>query len=94
MAEFLPVTDVRDLCGLDDAHVLAGYRAGFHGEPEPVASVYSRSWWHGWRNGAVDGGHRTSDAAQAILARAFVAAQSVTLAHNGVEFDPSHFPLQ
>lgn len=94
MAEFAPVTEVRELCGLDDDQVLGGYMAGFRGDPEPVASVFSRSWWHGWRNGAVDGGHRDKDAAQAILAQAFVAAQSATLAYQGVEFDPSHFPLQ
>jgi hypothetical protein len=31
------------------------------------------SYWHGWRNGMVDGGHRPKDAAQAALAHDYLA---------------------
>lgn len=68
MPEFSPVTTLRELEALDDAEVLAGYVAGFRGAPEPVSSAVSRSYWHGWRNGRVDGGHAAVDAAQLLLA--------------------------
>lgn len=48
--------------------VSEGYRDGFAGEKEP-GDNRSKAYWHGWRNGAVDGGHREKDAAQAELAR-------------------------
>lgn len=73
MSEFVPVTTIEDLDSLDALEVLDGYRDGFHGEPEP-GNNRSRSFWHGWRNGAVDGGHREIDAAQAALARLVVAS--------------------
>jgi hypothetical protein len=66
--EFAPVFDLADMDALDMDHVLAGYRAGLRGDPPPTASYYSRAYWHGWRNGAVDGGHAEKDAAQAHLA--------------------------
>lgn len=68
-----PVTTIADLDSLDDAEIIEGYRDGRAGEPEPKGNR-SRSYWHGWRNGAVDGGHREKDAAQAELARVVVAA--------------------
>jgi hypothetical protein len=67
-----PVTDLTDLDGLDSAEMVEGYLDGFNGEPEPLGNR-SRAYWHGWRNGAVDGKHREADAAQAILAEKYVA---------------------
>jgi hypothetical protein len=67
-----PITDPAELDGLDDADLLEGYRDGRAGEPEP-GDNRSISYWHGWRNGAADGGHRPIDAAQRELARAMVA---------------------
>lgn len=66
-----PVRTLEDLATLDKAEVEAGYADGFMGEGEP-GDNRSRSYWHGWRNGAVDGGFREKDEAQAELAHAFV----------------------
>lgn len=66
------VSTLDDLDTLDSDEVIEGYRDGRAGEPEPKGNR-SRSYWHGWRNGAVDGGHRQGDAAQAKLAAAYVA---------------------
>lgn len=68
MNEFRPVRRLEDLVTLDDEEVLDGYRDGLRGEPEP-GNNRSRSYWHGWRNGAVDSGRRRSDDAQRELAR-------------------------
>lgn len=76
MSEFAPVSTLQDLSLQDDAEMMAGYRAGFAGEPAPFASTFSRAYTHGWRNGAVDGGHIGKDAAQALLAHAFTTAQA------------------
>lgn len=73
MSELVPVTTLEDLATLDDDEMQEGYFDGYHGEPEP-GNNRSRSYWHGWRNGAVDGKHREGDAAQAELARVYVAA--------------------
>lgn len=75
MPEFDPVTTLPDLFALDGQDVVDGYMAGYRGEPEPLASVFSRAYVHGWRNGAADGGHRSYDAAQRILAASHQAAQ-------------------
>lgn len=64
--------------------MVAGYRAGFAGEPEPVASVYSRSFLHGWKNGAVDAGLRPKDGAQALLAHEHQAATNTGIFGNGL----------
>lgn len=72
MADRVPVMTLEDLATLDDAEVLEGYLDGYHGEPEP-GDNRSRSYWHGWRNGAVDGKRRQIDQAQQELARAVVA---------------------
>lgn len=66
-----PVTTPEDLDALDEAEMIAGYWDGHAGEPEP-GDNRSRAYWHGWRNGAVDGRHREPDYAQAQLARAVV----------------------
>lgn len=67
MSEFSPVETVKDLDSLDDDEILEGYRAGLRGAPEPGSSK-SRSYWHGWRNGSSDGGHREHDDSQSKLA--------------------------
>jgi hypothetical protein len=67
MREFKPVVDLVDLSKLDGMDMVAGYRAGFHGEPEP-GMTKSRSFHHGYYNGAVDAGLRQKSAAQAQLA--------------------------
>jgi len=64
-----PVTTIADLDQLDSDEMYEGFRDGFKGEPEPGGNR-SRAYWHGWRNGAVDGGHREKDEAQAVLAAA------------------------
>lgn len=63
-----PVTTTDELALLDGDEIIEGYRDGRRGEPEP-GDNRSKAYWHGWRNGAVDGGHREKDAAQAELAR-------------------------
>jgi hypothetical protein len=72
MSEFNPF-EFRDSHLIDD-EVVEGYRSGYRGEAEP-GSDKSRSFFHGWRNGRVDGGHDTIDAAQAQFASAYVARQ-------------------
>ena len=67
-----PVVDLADLDALDETEMVEGYMDGFTGEPEPMGNR-SRSYWHGWRNGAVDGHHRKLDAAMEILASKVVA---------------------
>ncbi len=67
----IPITTLIDLDSLDDAEVLVGYRDGLEGDQEP-GDNRSLSYWHGWRNGRVDGGHTLKDAAQARLAREVV----------------------
>ena len=68
----IPIRRAKDLDALDDAELLEGYLDGHDGEPEP-GNNRSFSYWHGWRNGAVDGGHREKDDAQAELARDVIA---------------------
>lgn len=57
-----------------DADVIDGYRSGHRGESEP-GSDKSRSFFHGWKNGRVDGGHDPIDERQAAFARAYVGNQ-------------------
>lgn len=93
MSEFAPIVTLQDLAVQDEAEVLAGYQAGLQGDAEPCASTFSRSYQHGWRNGAVDGGHQPKDDAQARLARAFSLAQL----HAGLpvsDFNACQFPIQ
>jgi hypothetical protein len=68
----IPVTTIDDLDSLDAKEIVEGYWDGYDGEPEP-GNNRSRSYWHGWRNGAVDGKHRQIDQAQRDLARAWQA---------------------
>lgn len=67
MIKYFPVQTVCDVQSLDSQEMLAGYLSGLRGDPEP-SSERSRSYWHGWRNGASDNGFRPIDAAQRLLA--------------------------
>jgi hypothetical protein len=68
MSERLPIKRATALEHLDGADCIEGYWAGKDGDPEP-GNNRSFSYWHGWRNGAADGGHRPIDPAQRELAR-------------------------
>lgn len=70
-ADRIPVSTLADLDTLDEAEILEGYWDGRAGEPEP-GNNRSRSYWHGWRNGRVDGRHDKGDQAMQALARAVV----------------------
>ena len=74
MTEWRPVETVADLETLDQDEIIQGYWDGLDNEPEP-GNNRSRSYWHGWRNGMVDGGHREKDDSQAILAHNVVRSQ-------------------
>lgn len=71
MSEFAPVRTKTDLEQLDETEMVSGYLAGYSGVPTP-GSDRSRSFWHGWRNGRVDGGHDQIDCHQVALAREVV----------------------
>ena len=62
----IPVTTLEELNSLDDKEVIEGYFDGF--EDWPCGDNRSRAYWHGWRNGRVDGGHAQPDHAQQLLA--------------------------
>lgn len=74
LTDRIPVSTVADLNTLDTDEIIEGYHDGRAGEPEP-GNNRSRSYWHGWRNGASDGRHREIDAAQRQLAHVVVAAK-------------------
>jgi len=71
MSEWTPVMSAAELAVLDPDETMAGYRAGLENAPEP-GSDRSRSYWHGWRNGRVDGGHAQPDLAQQMVAREYL----------------------
>lgn len=68
MSEFRPVRSIADARTLDEGEVVSGYLFGLSGHEEPHDSR-TRSFWHGYRNGWVDGGHGFPDEAMADLAR-------------------------
>lgn len=68
MTERVAITKAADLDTLDDAETLEGYRDGRAGDPPP-GDNRSFSYWHGWRQGSADGGHREHDEADRLLAR-------------------------
>ena len=71
-----PIRTLKGLNALEEREILEGYWDGYDGEPEP-GDNRSLSYWHGWRNGAVDGGHREADEAQAALAHEVVASWGI-----------------
>ena len=68
------VSTMYELDTLDSDEVIEGYFDGRKNEPEPQGNR-SKSYWHGWRNGMIDGGHMKSDAASKALAAAHLAHQ-------------------
>ncbi len=64
----IPLTKAHQLGELDDAECIQGYWDGKDNEPAP-GDNRSYSYWHGYRNGQVDGGHAIADAAQRNLAK-------------------------
>jgi len=77
VSERVPVTRAADLADLDPSEVVEGYYDGLAGEEEP-GDNRSPSYWHGWRNGAVDGGHREKDVAQVLLVRDVIGSKSIS----------------
>ena len=66
-----PVATVEELSALDNDEIVEGYMDGFDNEPAP-GDNRSKSYWHGYRNGQVDGGHVAADAAQVALAKEII----------------------
>lgn len=67
---FQPVETVVDFRTLDEGDILCGYVDGLGGTRCSPSDV-SRSYWHGWRNGLVDGGFVEPDISHRRLADAF-----------------------
>ena len=78
MPEFKPVTTLLDLHSLCEAEVIAGYHAGAEGLPEPAASCFSRSYWHGWCTGAADAGLIDPTPEQRLLAHSIAIWQGAS----------------
>lgn len=76
LAERVPLVSAAQLSGLSEDEIVEGYRDGLEGWAEP-GDNRSLSYWHGWRNGAVDGGHVPKDIYQATLAHSVVAERRV-----------------
>lgn len=79
-----PVNRREHLAELDHNQVRQGYEAGFNGKPEPDRT-YSRSYHHGWRNGAVDAGRRDIDDDQRALGKSVRRWMDVVIAAKGLE---------
>lgn len=62
-----PVITAEELATLDDGEILEGYWDGLDGDAEP-GDNRSKAYWHGWRNGRNDRGHKV-DPAQRLLIR-------------------------
>ena len=67
---FDPVKTIADFRCLDESEVMIGYMDGVQGLSF-LGSSMNRSYWHGWRNGAVDGGFIVPDEAQVELQKEF-----------------------
>ena len=68
---YTPVKTMAELRTLDSDEIVSGYLVGVVGSmPDPEKS---RSWQHGWGNGAVDGGWAVKNDFQIELARVYVA---------------------
>ena len=61
-----PVVTAEEVMAFDSAEVVEGYNDGSANEPEPSGNR-SKAYWHGWRNGMVDGGHSKGDPAMRLL---------------------------
>lgn len=76
-----PVVTVEELETLDEDEMVEGYLDGYANEPRPSGNR-SKAYWHGWRNGMVDGKHAEPDESQAALARAVVATPTSNIKDN------------
>lgn len=66
-----PVTTMAELEALDEAAILAGYRAGSDNAPDYTRK--DQAYWHGYLNAEVDRGRVPISLEQMELARACVA---------------------
>jgi hypothetical protein len=66
-----PIATIREFRELDEGEVMCGYMDGFQGIT-CEASALTRSYLHGWRNGAVDSGLMEPDAAYIELEAEFM----------------------
>lgn len=64
--EHKKISTLAGVATLDKEEISDGYWSGMRNEPEPTAEK-SNSFFHGWRNGMVDGGHAEIDAEQMAL---------------------------
>ncbi len=62
-----PLVLAAELDTLDESEIIEGYLDGL--KNERCGGNRSRSYWHGWRNGMVDGKHAKIDASQGLLAK-------------------------
>ena len=85
----VPVTTLAEYDALEDEEVIAGYRSGRDGEPEPGGNR-SLSFWHGWRNGMADAGHMPIDDAMSVLVAAVVRRQRASTASPAIQSDRVH----
>jgi hypothetical protein len=74
MSEYQPLSTRAELQHLNMDECLEGYRSGLAGDAEPGTDK-SKSFWHGWRNGAMDRGLIAPDAASIQLANEIVRHQ-------------------
>jgi hypothetical protein len=72
-----PVVSLDELDALDSAEMVEGYHDGYQNEPRPSGNR-SKSYWHGWRNGMMDGKLMPVDASAMVLVRAVVARNRAT----------------
>lgn len=74
--ERIPITTTEQLDNLDSKEIMQGYWDGYDNEPEP-GNNRSLSYWHGWRNGQVDGKHKQADKAMRLLAHDVISKKRV-----------------
>lgn len=70
-ADRKPVSTIAELETLDERDVLHGYFAGLAGREEPGVE-FNRAYWHGWRNGMMDGRRAPIDPEAGALAHEIV----------------------
>src|SRR3954463_9868084 len=70
MVERIPATTPDQVFAMDEAEMVEGYQDGR--DNAPCGDNRSESYWHGWRNGMVDGGHAKGGEGQRLLARRLI----------------------
>ena len=75
---FEPVSTLADLETLDGEQIAEGYRSFERGDPEPGPNR-GRSFWHGWRNAAMDHHELQPDSASRQLIEESLAAAKLGL---------------